>query len=503
VLAAWYISGVGATALSAENVWFVQKLNENKPWDRFTESPIPIRVEGRIGSFGGGQFRLLYCDARFVVDNSKLKFVQPRNVIEVKGKFRKDGSKVEFAVDELKVMSGYFEQFETSASKVKRPTPEDWIELGDWAAERARFYDDADLTKKADEAYMNAIEVEYNSLKPTDAEGRFALADKIEHYKLSNRRRLELIHEGLRIQWKAEQKVDPPKLAAWKNLVTAVEARLPGANEIIKKLSADLKQKYEQDPISVYRDTDEKQRPQLHRLFLVEITRKTILQDVAPDGRNGDTIADRIDKSIPEEHPLAEKYRGLQLDYGLEHVSTMTRAEIEKLALTFRARGQNENSKKALQQWIKSHEQRLKGDGVIGLVQLADEHLSLLGDEAIAIEYLKDAYRIDPQFEETKNRFASLGYSFQGSRWVKATARPTEAVAERSQSPTGVNVGMTATELRNLLGQPRSLARVLTGRGVTEIWSYGNSGGSPFVFRLEQKSREPEPKVTVIPASKE
>ena len=65
-------------------------------------------------------------------------------------------------------------------------------------------------------------------------------------------------------------------------------------------------------------------------------------------------------------------------------------------------------------------------------------------------------------------------------------------------SPTGIVEGMTATDLRKLLGQPASLSRAITSRGITEVWSFGPVGGSRLVVRLEQKGRDADPTVTAV-----
>ena len=222
------------------------------------------------------------------------------------------------------------------------------------------------------------------------------------------------------------------------------------------------------------------------------------MQGVSADGRDGDQIAEKIERLIPEEATLAEQQRGLRLAYRVAHLSTETRADVENLAARLRERGQDDVARQALLQWIKSHELRLKGDGVIGLLRLADEYLSLLNNEAVAVEYLSDAYRIDPTFEEVKTKFASLGYQWQKSRWIKGNSSNSNSANPTPQAPTGISKGMASAELRKLLGEPGSLSRAITSRGITEVWSFGPAGGSRLVVRLEQKGRDTEPKVTAV-----
>lgn len=483
------------TNLAADNVWSVQKLNDSKPWDRFIDSPIAIHVEGRIGNFGGGQLRLQRCDVKFTVDNAKLRSVQPKSTVQVTGRFKKDNGKLEFIVEDVKVVQGYVEQFESRVLKLKRATAPEWMELGDWAAKLGKFYDDADLTAKANFAYGKAIDVEYEALKATDSEGRFALAKKVLELKLSPRRGMEFIHEALRIEWQNLQKADTPDPKAWEKFAENLSGFLSGTKDPLPKVSRDLKEAYEQDPVATFRKSNEEARTQLHRLFFVAVTRKRLLEGASSDGRDGEAIAEKIEQLIPEEAELAEEQRVAHLSYRIANVATATRPQVESLATALRERNRNEAAKQSLTQWIKSHELRLKGDGVVGLMRLADEYLTLLNQESVAVEYLTDAHRIDPGNEDVKKKLASLGYQWQKSRWMKVDPAQPQPTATAAQSPSGIVKDMTATELKKLLGQPGSLSRAVTSRGITEVWSFGPVGGSRLVVRLEQKGRDTEPKV--------
>ena len=228
------------------------------------------------------------------------------------------------------------------------------------------------------------------------------------------------------------------------------------------------------------------------------MTRKRLLYGAKSDGRNGDAIADEIEQQIPEELVQAQQQRELQLAYRVAHVATAPRSEVENLSAALRDRGKLEQAQHVLIEWIKSHELRLKGDGVVGLLQLADEYLGLLGNESVAVEYLRDAYRLDPTYDEVKTKLTSLGYQWQNSRWQKATPGKPLNVVPSPQSPTGIQFGMTATDLRTMMGGPHSLTRAITSRGITEVWSYGPIGGSRLVVRLEQKGRDADPKVTAV-----
>lgn len=493
--------GTASTAADNVYVWTVQKLNDSKPWDRFLGSPTPIRVEGRIQTQGNGQIKLQRCDATFTIEKSKLQSLKSKSYVELRGFFKKDGTKIVFAVEDVRETPSYTEEFDRRKGKLRLPTPDDWIELGDWAMERANIYDDPDLSKRANEAYTNAIEAEYQTLKRAelaqnrmDAEGRFELAKKFETYKLSDRRRMELIHEAFRIQWQALQKTDASDTAEWQKFADRLSKELKGAADPLHGDLSQLKQSYAQDPDGAYRRADDLVRVQLHRIFIISVLRKILLFDESADGRDGDRIADRIEELIPEESELAEAERRKRMEFGLKNIAKATRGEAEKLAAAYRQRGLDETGKRVLVEWIKSHEAERRKDGLQGLLLLADEYAFLLGDRQAATESLLEASKIDPMFEGVKSKLTALGYQFRNGRWVKIEGEV--ASAPVVETPTQITAGMTATNLRLLLGQPRSLTRAITSNSVTEIWLFGPAGSSQLIVRLEQKGGDKEPRVT-------
>lgn len=497
--AVWASILAGQSLFAAENVWTVQKLNDSQPWDGFVGSPLPIKVEGRLGTSGGSQFRLAKCDCKFTIDPDKFKLaISKENTkahVELRGHFKKNGAKIEFAVDELKVVPTYVDQLEIKASKLKLPTAEDWIELGHWGMERANFYEDEELAKKSKKAYSNAIEIERHAIKTQDPESRFALAKKAEELGLPDTSRLELVHEGLQLKWKAMQKSDAADPTVWRQFALTLQKQLPQSGKPVSSFPPELKESYERDPDSTYRNADSDTRTLLHRMFYVAVVKKTLIHGASKDGRDGATIADLIDTQIPEEHMTAEAFRSANLDFRFANIAVATRAEAEALAQTYRERAQPDQSRQVLLQWIKAHEKLRRDVGILGMMELADEYLTLLNDEPKAVEWLSDANKIDPKFEPVKTRLSELGYQQINGHWTKSKKPIRPAAKNDTPPPTEISMGMSASDLRKVLGQPRALARTITARGITEVWSFGPVGSSQLVVRLEQKNRDGEPRI--------
>ena len=143
----------------------------------------------------------------------------------------------------------------------------------------------------------------------------------------------------------------------------------------------------------------------------------------------------------------------------------------------------------------------MRQDGALGLMQLADEYLALLQDERKAVAVLVEANKLDPAFADVLEKFKSLGYVNAGGTWIKAnpSAAPDPAATMDQPVPGTVAKGMNAVAARNAMGgRPSSFARVLTKKGASEVWSYGQPGTSRLIILLEGTSLSPEMKVLEI-----
>ncbi len=488
---------VGTESRAAEAIWSTEFFNSRKSeWDQLTGAT--IRMEGRVSLAGGTQLRLSKCEVPFHASEALIRPLQGKKSVEITGRLKKENGKLQFEVDRIQVLPTDLEQYESRYAKLRNPKGPELYALGDWATERSRFYEDADLAKKALSAYDRGVTADWRAQEADNANGRFQLAAKVVQYKLSEARRQELMHEGDRILWNAALKAKPAAKEAWTKLAAKLEQDFPDSEKALATFPDELKARYEREPLAVYRDSPETIRPQLHRIFYAAVLLKTIQDDAAQDGRNGDVIAERLERQVPEASQLAEQYRTLKMAWRRERSATATRPEIEQLAVDFRARKQPDQARLALTQWLKAQEPRLRQDGVLGLMQLADEYLALLQDERTAVAVLIEANKIDPAFADVLEKFKSLGYVNAGGTWIKANpaTTPDPAATMDPVIPGTLAIGMNAVAARNAMGgRPGSLARVLTKKGATEVWSYGPSGTSRLVIRLEGTSLSPEVRV--------
>jgi len=484
-------------AFAADAVWSVEHLNSRKAeWEQLTGPT--LRIEGRIATHSKGQLRLSKCELAFHSTEAEIRVLNGRRAVELVGKLKKEDGKISFDVSQIVAVPTDVEQFDSRSIKLRNARPSDWYELGDWAAGRGRFYDDAEITKKALIAYANGVKIEWRALPANDGEARIELSRKVQQYKLPDDQRMEILHEGYRALWQTALKTEKPDAAMWTKLATRLADDLPGSTESLPQFPDELKRRYEKETLTLYRESSEATRRQLHRLFYASVILKSIEREAAPDGRDGDVIAERIERAVPEEKTLAEKYRTAKLDWRLTRAATVTRLEIEQLAKDFHSRQQPIQARQASQAWLQAREGRMREDGSLGLVQLADDHLALLGDETKAALFLKEAYKLDPSLEEVAKRLEKLGYKLDRGAWTKEMAgKPVGDAPKPEAVPSGgIVVGMTASALRASQGRrPESIGRAITSNGLIEVWSYGTPGTSRLIVHLARTSATGEAKV--------
>ena len=491
-IAAWtIIAAFPLAALAAESVWSVEFLNSRKAeWEQLVGPT--VRIEGRVGLHGKGNLRLAKCDLSFHVTESQLRLLGTKKTVEITGRFKREVGKVWFEVTQIQAIPSDLEQFESRSSKLRNPRPAEWYELGDWAVERSGFYDDAELAKRGASAYSQGLKADWRLLPADDGEARLKLAIQAKEYKFPEDQRLELLHEGHRQLWQAALKVEQPAAESCRQLASRLAKDLPGCTQALPEYPVELKERYDREPLTVYREAAPETRLKLHRMFYAAIVLRPIISEAAADGRDGHTIADQIEQTIPEEKTLAAKFREARLAWRLTRVASVTRQEAEQLASDYRARQQPIIATQALQTWLKARESRMRDDGSHSLLQHAEEYIELLKDEDKAASLLIEAYKLDPKFEDVTQRLSSLGYKPDRGTWTKGGAFPSRPSqpAPDDTPPGGVSIGMTASALKAVMGgRPESISRAITKSGAIEIWNYGDGDGARLTFHLERTGR--------------
>src|SRR6185436_7515635 len=105
-------------------------------------------------------------------------------------------------------------------------------------------------------------------------------------------------------------------------------------------------------------------------------------------------------------------------------VTTASRKQLDDLVHRCRERKQEALAKDAISLWLKRREQSLRKDGVTGLIQLSDDHLALLQDQARAGALLLEAVEQTPTNADVIERLEKLGYQKIDEKWTPPTLIP-------------------------------------------------------------------------------
>lgn len=490
----WVGASGACEVLAAENVWSTQQLMQAKPeWPRLLNSL--LRVEGRLASHGKRQLRLMKCDLLFRLTDDQEKLVGSARHLELTGRLmrERETGRIFFEITSLKPLPNDRHRLLDRESQLKNAKAADWYELARWADERGRFYEDAELLNMAQTYYTRGVQQEWRELPGDDLAGRLRLATQARDWKLSPAFQSELLHEALYMWWNRALVARDP-VAEWTALLERLETDWPAALHPLDEWPADLAEAYWHDPLAVYRRSDTSRRLVLQRIFATEVMLKKILATAERDRLSDLEIVHAIETLMPERRALADQYRDKSFQTFLQNVGAFSKTELLEYVQQLRQQHKSAQATQLIRQWLRTRAQRLSpSGGAPERLALADDYWSLLQDEATTVALLESARQLEPESEDVERRFRELGYRWTGSRWVKS-AEPEPP----PQPPTQLAVGLTASEVREIQGNPTRVATVLSASGIDEYWTYGEQTGSRLVIQLQRRERQNEFRVVRI-----
>jgi len=462
---------------------------DKEQWTSYAKAGTPMTIEGRLSAISGKQLRFARCDLPFQSHDGK---TFPRTAtlsenVEVSGKFALVNAMPAFLVERLVVLPSDFDVFQRRRRNLLRAQPAEWYALGDWASARGTFYEDKDLLQHARQAYQEGIQREHMALPADAIDPLIELAAKARKLGLPETLRGEFVHEAWHRRWTAAPKSDAEAL---KKLAERMAGELAGCKTPLQPPQPKLSEAYLAAPVSTYRSADEGKRALLHRILYAEVMRAALLIGADPQGANGNQIADALDAQVPEFHELAESYREKELALRIARSKNSTRQDVVALAETLVERERPEQAREVLVSWLEFRTERLRKDGPTGLVQAADDYLSLLKDEKTAYTFLIEAYEIDPSSEAVARRLNKLGYELVNGSWLDRSQRSAipEDPVQVALREGRVVAGMTADQVRKALGEPDRLARIASAGEVNEIWTYDSSGKVRLLVHIVRRS---------------
>jgi hypothetical protein len=257
-----------------------------------------------------------------------------------------------------------------------------------------------------------------------------------------------------------------------------LSSNLPACGKPLSAQEESLAQQYWQNPTAFYQSAPANTRLSLDRLLYITIRRAAIQAWAQEENRDSMQLADRIDREVAEFHSEADQLRQQALDARLGHVTSLSRQECVELAEQFNQRHQEQKALQAKRTWMQAQEALFRQEGrADDLVQAAREYRSLLDDNEAAARLLIEAYAKAPQMKSIADELQGLGRTLVGGKWLTAAevaALPPDPTKQAAE--TGRFIGMTREQVRQSLGNPDSMTRVLSGQQLNEVWIYNDSG---------------------------
>tara|TARA_R110002072_G_C7977192_1_gene535663 strand:+ start:18588 stop:20111 length:1524 start_codon:yes stop_codon:yes gene_type:complete len=451
-----------------------------------------FRIEGRVATGAGTVLKLHKLPLLFVSDEELPDLSGPNLAVEVVGRLRKHETGIlEFELLSLKKTESDIQRVNRLRVELPRDDPKPWYELGDWAMERVRFYqsgreNDRQLAEEAKSIYRMALRKERTVMTNPNYKSLRNLAFKSEKYGLGDEFKLPLLYEAHYQTW--HDTSARASSGEFESIALRIAKELPDADKPVDEFDADFVSKWREGPILFYQEAAESLRPQLHRLLYQQVMLESIEKAAEIDGRDGEEIAARIAEQIPEFTRLAESYRQKALDWKTSHVKELSREDAVNLRKQLIEAGDEARADKVIREWFTPVESKLRGQGAVGLIELAFEYEDLFDDGETAVQLLLESDRVKPGSGYVAERLEAYGYTRVEGRW-----RRKSDITTGEKSPIEIAIqngrvirGMTSAHVRKSLGKPDSISRVLTSREVLEYWVYRTPSGSGLSIRLSR-----------------
>lgn len=459
---------------------------------------VPVTVEGRVAIIAGGEIRFRKCEVRFKPANASVKIPDRSKNLRVVGHvLRNTGGQSEtiFSVKAVEVAPEDLQALANLVGSIRRTAPaEEWYKAARWGEARARFYDDVDLQKKAEEVYAKGFAIERKQVKDGNPEVLLELAQRVKERELPDSIRTSLVHEYCARLWEKLKKASvPPSRQDWETLATQLAEKLPNCKEPLGVVDGALKRNYLITPVPEYDKAVAATRLTLHRYLYIDVQEQIILPQLAADGANGFEIAALIDEKVPELHTRAETLRETVLAMQAAEVNKMSRSEVTELAKAYRERNNEKSAAQVLESWLFLKRRNLPPNDVEAGLDLANDYRTLLKQDEAADKLLIGLAQRHPGAAEVQTLLTGRGYRFFDKRWMtqaEYAARP-ERKREIALAEGRIEPGMTASEVRQAKGTPQSLARVLSTKQVTEVWTYKQADSTSIAVYLAKDRRTP------------
>ncbi|MFO1005360.1 MAG: hypothetical protein U0929_05325 [Planctomycetaceae bacterium] len=474
--------------VQAETPKSIEEFNSLEPkWPLMENATFTL--EGRYSIFSPTRLRMEKCKLDFVFAGNFSNPAGESKVIQIRGHLeRRDGDQI-FVVKELLPQPSDVSTFRSRRGKVPSNQPEEWYKLAKWGAHRAEYYRDDELKKEAVIAFTQGVVAEHRNLSPVRADDLRQLASKLSSWNADPRLQLEYHHEACRMDYNTALKnQDNGDLA----VLAEIRNRLPGSDQPLTPADEPLRAKYEAAPLAEFKEANDETRKKFARILYVDILKSRILREASPDGKNGFSIAKRIETQLPEFGTLAPEFRDKELAYHLGRVGSLTRKEMAALLAQLEPLNQPKYLEELKRRWMAETEKQIDPTSAIRWVELGDNYAEFLNDIPAAIRCYKQAYKLSPDTQVISDWLTEQGlHHHQGDWYAKGEvpAEPSDPLTAAIRAGV-VQPGMNEDQVKSALGvEPTRRTRIATSGHVQEWWLFEDHGLSVQFTRR----RRPEP----------
>jgi hypothetical protein len=267
---------------------------------------------------------------------------------------------------------------------------------------------------------------------------------------------------------------------AWEILAAQIAKLLPGSPVPAQSVDLSLVNRYasSDNPIEVY-DANPAARDTFDREFWIAATIRRLLAEAEMPSTDLARLSDQAKQVLPDRPEVWQQLLGKWADGEARNLASLGDRQVHNLIKVFRTDlGKPDRANALLRQWLGSQRRKLDRRDVESRYQLAHDYRVELRDDATAAELVSEALKIDtdpvrqPALEELK----ALGFVKGPRGWMRSdSALNPVPVQEPAVAPdTLPKPGMTADQVRKLLGEPKSedILRVGTAGQVVEEWIY-------------------------------
>ena len=484
-------------------------LVEKNKWDEWSLKKTTLSISGRYEGRLSRQFRfsklpMLITPQRVTVLPKDVKDGQR---VTVSGILHRSGARFGLDVTRIAVGSTDTERMVRKVDRTASDKPDAMYSIADEYAQIATFYDDDELMFNIGKLREKAFRLQREQNKKNPA-GLLRLALQAEKTGAP-----PALVETIRFQSLVVAATSEKKDVT--QVLTDIRQQLSGWDRVNSMLDQGAEERFLKSPVTEYEAADRVTRQRMHRRLYRLHRLPQILEKLKPDASNGIDVIQLLQVELAEESEAIDDIKSRFLDGRLAVVPRLNRNELEELAIILRDFGREQETKPAVERWLKAQQTRLDNGGPDGTLAIADEYLFAFErwenpvHRDAGVDRLKTAWFLSKDAAPhdaalIEQRLGRLGWTRLHDKWLTATQitnLPRDDV-ELAIREGRVVAGMNSQQVIGTLGPPNRKIRVISARYVEEIWVYGEDGSSAITVHLQRDRHSRPDKATATQVSR-